>query len=261
MDEIRKPFFVLALIAWLLVVVVELGSNLLPVPEVTATQLKAQLLHDAPDQPPPVDGDLEGMVRARSAQPPRPGYAIASLIELDGLAFMGLFWMGAGLVISRRLVGRVQAIASLIVSLIAIIVGILLAIRLVVLIFVMLGLFLAPPFGTLAYLAIWGFFATAAATTTLGILLALKLAAVVLLVLAQQNFLKNTGLVVLVVLSLLLTLLVNFLVGFPPGILVSITDVFAALVVVIVAIIWALLVFIASIVATIKAIPPENTAR
>jgi hypothetical protein len=260
MDEIRRPFFLAALVAWLLVVVVELGSNLIPVPAVSAAQLKAQILHDAPDDPPPSDADLQDMVRVRREQPPRPGYAITSLIAFDGMAFMGLFWMGAGLVISRRLAARVQAITALIVSLLAIIAGIVVALLLLALLFIMLGLFLAPPFGTLAYLAIWGFFATGAAATTTGILLFLKLATVVLLVLAQQRFLKNKGLVVLLAVSLLLTLLISFLHGFPPGILVSITDVIAALVILVVAIIWSLLVFISSIIATIKAIPPEKTS-
>jgi hypothetical protein len=261
MDEIRRPFFLLALIAWLLVVLVELGSSFLPVPDVSAAQIKAQLLRDSPDEPPPSDADLQGMARARSDQPPRPGYAITALFAFDGLAFMGLFWMGAGLVTSRRLVGRVQAITSLIVSLIALIVGGFVAIALVTLLLVMLGLFLAPPFGTLAYLAIWGFFDTGSATATLGTLLFLKLAAAVLLVLAQQSFLKNTNLVILLTLSLLLTLLIRFLHAFPSGILVSITDVLAALIVIVVAIIWSLLVFIAAIIATTKAIPPEKTRR
>jgi hypothetical protein len=261
LDQIRRPFFLAALIAWLLVVLTEIGSGFLPVPDVSAKDLRAAIVRDnPPDEAPPGDADLQNMAQARKDKPPRPGYAISALVAFDGLAFLGLFWMGAGLVISRRLVGRVQGIVSLIVALVAIVAAIVAAIVLFTLLLVMMGLFLAPPFGTLAYLAIWGFFSRGPAAATLGILLFLKLAAAVLLVLAQQDFLKNKGLLILVGLSLLLTVLVSFLHGFPPGILVSITDVIAALIILVVSIIWAILVLIGAIMATIKAIPQEKTS-
>jgi hypothetical protein len=257
-DQIRKPFFWAALIAWLLVVLVELGSSFLPVPDVSVRELRESIMRDQPaDRDPPDEADLQSMVRARSEQPPRPGYAITALIAFDGMAFLGLFWMGAGLVISRRLVGRVQGIVSLIVALVTIVGSIVAVFVLIALLLVMVGLLLAPPFGTLAYLAIWGFFSRGAAAATLGLLLGLKLAAGVLLMLAQQSFIKNKGLVAVLLSSLLLNVVVGFLHGLPPGILVSITDVIAALIVLVVAIIWAILVLIGSIVAVIKAIPPE----
>ena len=260
-DQIRKPFFWAALIAWLLVVLTEIGASFLPVPDISARELRESIIRDQPaDQDPPDEADLQNMVRARSEQPPRPGYALTALIAFDGMAFLGLFWMGAGLVISRRLVGRVQGIVSLIVALLTIVSSIVAVFVLIALLVVMLGLLLAPPFGTLAYLAIWGFFPRGSAAATLGLLLGLKLVAGVLLLLAQQSFVKNKGLVVVLVLSLLLNVVVGFLHGFPPGILVSITDVIAALVILVVAIIWAILVLIGSIVAVIKAIPPEKTS-
>jgi hypothetical protein len=258
LDEINRPFFLLALIAWLLVVCVEIGSSFLSVPEPTAQQMQAQMIREQPDEPPPSIAEINEMKKERDKDPPRPGYAITCLIFFDGLAFLGFFWMGAGLVLSRRFVGRIQGIISLIVSLITIIVGIITAILIFVLLTVMIGLFLAVPFGTLAYLAIWGFFNTSGAATTIGILLFLKIATGVLLVLAQRRFLLNKGLVVLLLLSIGLTFLISFLHGFPPGILVSITDAIAALIIMIVSIIWAILVFIGAIIATIKAIPPEK---
>ncbi len=259
-DQLRRPFFLAALIAWLLVVLTEIGAGFLPVPDVSGKELRAAIVRDQPPgEPPPDDADLQNMVRARSEQPPRPGYAITALAAFDGLVFLGLFWMGAGLVISRRLVGRTQGIVSLIVALLTIVISILAAIVLFTLLLVMLGLFLAPPFGTLAYLAIWGFFSRGPAAATLGLLLALKIGAAVLLVLAQQDFIKRKSLLILLGLSLLLTVLIGFLHGFPPRILVSITDVIAALVILVVSIVWAILVLIGSILATIKAIPPEKT--
>jgi hypothetical protein len=261
LDELRKPFFVAALIAWFLVVLVEIGSNLLPVPDVSAAELKLAILKDLPEgEDPPSDRELQDMVRARSEKPPRPGYAITALVAFDGMVFLGLVWMGAGLVFSRRLVGRVQGVVNAIVAFLTILGGILAVVLLIALLMVMVGLFLAVPFGTLAYLAIWGFFDRGPAAATVGILLFLKLATIVLLVLAQQSFLTRKMLVVLLGLSLLLNLLVGFLHGLPPGVLVSITDVIAALVILIVAILWAIFVFIGSIVAIVKAIPPEKTS-
>lgn len=99
---------------------------MLPVPGVSAQELRAAIVRDQPpDEAPPSDADLQNMIQARREQPPRPG------------------------------------IVSLLVALVTILVAILAAVVLVTLLLVMLGLFLAPPFGTLAYLAIWFFFARA----------------------------------------------------------------------------------------------------
>src|SRR5215510_1534986 len=105
-DEIRRPFFLAALIAWLLIVLVEVGASfLLPVPSVTKADFVAAIGNDPSQRDsPPSQQDVEKMFAARIKNPPRPGYAITTLIAFDGLAFLGLFWMGAGLVISRRLV-------------------------------------------------------------------------------------------------------------------------------------------------------------
>ena len=235
--EIRRPLFLGALVAWLVVVLVEVGASVLPVPPLTVGELRAALERDQPDEPPPGPAELAEMVRARNDQPPRPGYAITAQAGLDGVAVLiGLAWMGAGLVWPRA-TGRVQGVASLVISLIAIFAGVTVAMLLFALLMVMIGLFLAVPFGTLAYLAIWGFFARGPAAATLGLVLALKLVGAALLVVAQPRFLQNTRLVVLVGLSLLLTVLISLLHAFPPGILVSITDVLAALIVVIVALV------------------------
>ena len=91
-DQIRRPFFLVALCAWVLVVLVELGSGLLlPVASLSEAQLLAAMTSDNSDPPSPAD--LRSMVRARNEKPPRPGYAISSLAAFDGLALLGLFWM------------------------------------------------------------------------------------------------------------------------------------------------------------------------
>jgi hypothetical protein len=143
------------------------------------------------------------------------------------------------------------------VSVLAILGAIVAVLALFALLMVMLGLFLAVPFGTLAYLAIWGFFDVGSASWALGLLLFLKVGAAVLLLVAQLTFLENKGLVTLLLVSMLLTAIVAFLHGFPPRILASITDVIAALVVLVVTAVWALVLLIASLFATFKALKPE----
>ena len=119
---------------------------------------------------------------------------------------------------------------------------------------IMVSLFLAVPFGTLAYLALWGFFPVGEAAVLLGLVLLLKLVWAGMLVLAQPRFLQNKGLVLLILTTLLCTVVLEFLHNLVPVILVSIVDDVAALVFAIIAIIWGLVLLIGSIPAIVKAI-------
>ncbi len=83
-------------------------------------------------------------------------------------------------------------------------------------------------------------------------ILFLTLACLVLLVLAQQRFLKGKGLMLLLVTAALLTFVTSLLHSIVPGFLVSITDALAALITAIVSAIWALLVLIWGIVAAVR---------
>jgi hypothetical protein len=82
----------------------------------------------------------------------------------------------------------------------------------------------------------------------------LKIATGILLVFAQQRFLQNKGLVLLLLTCLVCGLILSFLHALVPTILVSITDDIAAIVFAIIAIIWALVLLIGSIPSVIKAI-------
>ena len=119
---------------------------------------------------------------------------------------------------------------------------------------IMVSLFLAVPFGTLVYLALWGFFPVGKSAAILGLVLFLKLVFGALLVLAQPRFLQNKGLVLLVGTTLLCTVVLAFLHGFVPVILVSIVDDIAALIFAIIAIIWGIILLIGSIPSIWKAI-------
>ena len=116
----------------------------------------------------------------------------------------------------------------------------------------MIGLFLAVPFGTIAYLAAFGSFPVGAAAATLGVLLLLKLVFGGCLVVAHHGFLENKTLVLLTLTSLLANVIVAFLHGFPPGVLASITDAVAAIVVAILGLVWAIVLLVKSVVALVR---------
>ncbi len=140
----------------------------------------------------------------------------------------------------ERTFGQLQGLSTLIFSLVLVIAAIAMIFSALALLLLMISLFLAVPFGTLAYLAIYGFFNRGGAAALLGIILALKLGFAVCLVIAQQGFLKNTMLVLLILSSFVASLVVSFLLGFVPGFLASITDALGAILVGICGAIWAI---------------------
>jgi hypothetical protein len=124
----------------------------------------------------------------------------------------------------------------------------------VLLLILMVTLLLAVPFGTLAYLAIYGFFNRGGAAAVLGLLMVLKVGVGASLIAAQQRFLQNKGLVLLVLSTLLCSAIVSLLHGIVPGILVSITDAIGAIINGICGLIWAVVLLIGAIPAILKAV-------
>ncbi len=242
MGKLRTPFFVIALVAIALVVLVEVGSSLV----LGGGSAGGSLLTSAADlgvTPTDVSGVEEP-----------PGRAILYLALLDGILLYTVALMGASLVLPERLHGRIQGVLTLVVSILLILGSLVLLIIAFVELLVMVALFFAAPFGTIAYLALWGFFPRGDAAVLLSLLTFLKLVFAVTLLLAHQRFLQNKGLVALVLTSLLANVVVAFLHGFVPIILVSIVDDIAAVVLAIVGIIWGIVLLIGSIPAIVKAI-------
>ena len=166
----------------------------------------------------------------------RPGLGIRYLALLDGIVLITVGLMLTGLYFPESIHARVQAVASCFGSCFLILLGIVLIILAILLLFLMVGLFLAAPFGTIAYLAIFGDFDTSGAAVTLGLLMVLKIGFVACLILANQAFLLSKPLVALIITSLVATIIVSFLQGLLPGFLVSITDTIAAIIVGIIAV-------------------------
>ena len=222
LDELRKPFFIIALVIMLCVVLVETASP--------------------------------WMMNVSNESFDLPGYGIQYLLFIDSFLFYVSLLIGLALIIPERIQGRVQGCVTLIFSFfgcLGIIVAIIFALVFLIL---LVTLLLAPIFGTIAYLAVYGDFDRSGANITLSLIMFLKILFAVFLILAHQRFLQNKSLVLLTLTSLIATLIVSFLHNLVPGILVSITDTIGALIAAILALIWAIVFIIGSIIAIVKAI-------
>lgn len=227
LDTLRKPFFIAALALIAVIVLVELGS--------------AAVLRDVSDA-------------AATMDVGRPGLGVASVGLFDVLLLYTVLVMGAALIVPQRIQGRVQGLATLVFSIVLLLADIALLFVTIQLVVLMVTLFLAAPFGTIAYLAMWGAFDTSSATVALGLTMSLKLCFVACLVLAHQRFLQNKGLVLLIVLSLVATFALGVLHGFVPGFLVSITDGIGAIVIGIVVAVLAVMFLVGAVISVVKAI-------
>ena len=227
LDAMRKPLFVVSLIAILLAVLVELGSIAFVGQNVNA---------------------------ANSLNVSLTGKAIPAMAFLDGLVLFATTIIGVALLVPERVQSKVQGIVTLIFSILLLLGTIIILFKDLILLVLMVSLLMAPPFGTLAYFALWSHFDTSTAYAALSLIMLLKIVFAVCLVLAQQRFLQNKGLVLIICTSFLANLLIVFLYGFVPGFLVSIVDVIAALVICILAIIWGIIYLIGGIVSVVKVI-------
>jgi hypothetical protein len=252
---LRTPFFLVAVVALLLAFLMEIGSHFALG---GGNPGKAAMKQTAGKELGKNAGDVDiGSVEPKDA---RPGLGIPYLAFLDGLLLLAVGLMGMSLIIPERITGRIQGFITLVVTFFVALGSFFAILFAIGLLLTMVGLFLAMPFGTLAYLAIWGFFDTGGAAATLGFVLLLKLVFAVLLVIAHQRFLENKGLVLLILTSLLANIIISFLQGFVPGILVSITDAIAAIIVGILALIWAIVLLIGSVISVVKALKIEKSS-
>jgi hypothetical protein len=232
LDSMRKPFLIVALIAIALAVLVELGS----IAMVRTSQTSA------------------GSSTAAALQVSPAGKAIPAMAFLDGLILFATVIITIALLVPERVQSKVQGIVTLIFSILLVLGCIVVIFADIALLFLMVGLLMAVPFGTLAYMAVWASFDTPSASAALSAIMLLKIVFAVCLVLAQQRFLENKGLVLIMITSFISNLVIAFLQGMVPGFLVSITDDIAAIIVCILAIIWAVVYLIGGIISVVKVI-------
>ena len=199
-DRLRTPLFVIAAIVLIIAIGMEAGSALVK-PRFDEAAMRAQASKQLAGSDMSKDDRnqvVEDMIaQGRKSEKP-PGTAIPYMAVLDALVLFGVLLMGASLILPDGLHGRIQGIVTLIVSIIALLAAIVLILKAFVELVVMVSLFLAPPFGTLAYLAKWGFFDRGGAGLVLGMSMLLKVAFAILMVLAHQRVLQNKGLVLIV---------------------------------------------------------------
>ncbi|MDO3705200.1 hypothetical protein Q3W71_26365 [Micromonospora sp. C28SCA-DRY-2] len=242
MGELRKPFLLLAMLAMVLAVAVELGAGLL-----TGGGDAGAALRDSAGALDVELGEVSGVT-----EPSGRGTGYLALVDAVAVWTTGLFCLS--LLLSERVQGRVQGVATLVFAIVLILVSLVALLVALVELSVMVSLFLAAPFGTLAYLALWGFFPVGEAALLLGLVLLLKLAWAGLLLAAQPRFAQNKGLVALALTTLLCTVVLEFLHRLVPVILVSIVDDIGALVFAVVALVWGVVLLVGSVPAIVKAV-------
>lgn len=256
MDSLRKPFLILAVILSIVIVLLEVGS--LALPDNNDTLTAAQLANN-PDIA-AAFADVQSQANnLADDRPPGMGISYMALVDAEVLLTIGL--IGAALIVPARLQARVQGFVTCGFSCLVILGAIGLVFLALGLLILMISLFLAVPFGTIAYLAIYGFFNRGGASAVLALLMLLKLGMGASLILAQQRFLQNKGLVLLILTSLVCNVIISFLHGLVPIILVSITDAVSAICMAIIAIIWAILLLIGAVMSILKIIRPDPSFR
>jgi hypothetical protein len=247
MGGLRTPLFVLALILIGFAVLIEIGSA--AVLQSPGSQLSASDVSEVDE-----DLNLDDVEADQVGSTDQPGLAIQYLALVDSIVLFTVGLMGVSLLVPERIHGRIQGIITLIFSLILLMLCITLIFAALGLVLLMVSLFVAVPFGTLTYLAIYGAFDRGGASAVLSFLMLLKIGFAVCLVLAHQRFLQNKGLMLIVLTALLANVIVSLLHGIVPIILVSITDGIAAIIVGILAAIWAIILLVGAIIAVLKAV-------
>jgi hypothetical protein len=262
--KLRKGFLALAVASLALCLSGEIGGGVWLVKSGAPPAARAG--------PAAMDGDRTldpgAVARARSlaearvgpAQLARPGKGIPYLALLDVLLLLTVGFIAASFVLPERAVAPVHALSSLIVALLVLLGSVLGFFAALDLTMAMVSLFLAVPFGTAVYMALWGSFPVGAAAATLGVLLLLKLCYGGCLLLAQPQFLENRGLVLLSLTSLVANALVAFLQGLPPGVLASVADAVAAAAVAVLAAIWAVVVVVWAVTALSRLVAASRLA-
>ena len=266
MNKLRWPFLLLALLVTLVIVMIELSA-------VRATNVAARLpwfvTGASPGEVSEAFGAftpeqarrLQELQREKAAEIQNleaelSGYGVESLQFVDGFLLFTLALMTLALVLPEYLQAKVQGILTAIFAIVVILAGIVKGFLVLAKLLLMVAMLLAFPFGTLAYLIIYGSFPRAAGNAVLALIFLLKFVVVILLLLAHQRFAENKGLVIFILLAFVANLIVSLLYGIVPGFLVSITDAIAALVVIIIGVILAIILLILAIISIILALKP-----
>lgn len=264
--ELRKPIFVLSIIIIIVVLLVEISfvsptrvAGFLPgfLTGRADIPLGDQIEAFSPEQKAKLDEVRNEKADELGAlQEDIQGFGVPYLAFVDAILVFTLVLMALSTLINKALHAKIQGCLTVIFAILLILGAILALFIALGKLILMVSMFLSFPFGTIAYLIIYGSFPSAAGNAVLSLLFILKVVFSVVLLLAHQRFVENKGLVLFLIVSFICGIIVSFLYGIVPGILVSITDAIAGIVVAIIAIILAIILIIGAIISIILALKP-----
>lgn len=266
MRRLRLIPFAIALLLLLAIIGIELGS-------VTATQVAARLpafLGGGQAPSVPISEAIQAFSPEQQAQLNKlrqekaqelaaltndiEGFGVPYLRFVDVIVLFTLGLMTLGMIIPDYVHGKIQGCLTIIFAIFLIIAAIVAIFIALAKLLAMVALLLAFPFGTLAYLIIYGSFPRDAVGTVLGFLFFLKILFAIVLLIAHQRFIENKGLLIFIILSFVSNIIVVFLHTFVPRMLVSITDALAGIIVGIIAVILALVLGLGAILSVVFAV-------
>jgi hypothetical protein len=251
--QLRKPFFILAIVLFAVAALLEAGSGLFTdstpaeadVASKVGNELKGHVTDAAGDE-------ITGEVLRALKQREKPGLGLRYLAWLDAIVFYVIGMAGVGLILPAAIQGKLQSIVTLVVSLVTLVISVVMIFAAFQLLLTMVTLVTAPPFGTAAYMATWGFFDRRGARMILSASLLLKIGFAVSLVAAHQRYLLHKGFIFLTLMSLLAAATISLLHGAVPLALVSIADALAAIVVGVLAVVVAIVLLVGAVIGVIK---------
>lgn len=261
----RTPFFVIALLLMLVIVLIERSQ----VDPAWVNRLLTGFLQQRQNVqvdaffdlfPPKQKVQLDKLLAEKADEAREKlnedieGFGIPMLQYVDGVLLFSLALIGLGLVLPAVVQVKIQGCLTLIFAIVLLLTALVLIFLVIAKLIVMVSLLLSFPFGTIAYFFIFANFPRGASVALLGFLFSLKILVGILLLLAHQRFIENLGLVLMVLTSLVANIIVSLLHTIVPGFLVSITDAIAGIVVLILAIIWAIILIIGAIISIITLI-------
>src|SRR5664279_5727090 len=150
MDDLRKPFFIAAVILMLFVVSIEVGAGLtLRGAPPASGSIMGSISGALPDPIKQALGNVDSnqVENLASASNDVPGNGIPYMAVLDAMLLFTVGLVASSLIITDRVQGRVQGCVTFILSILLILAAIAMIILGIVLLLLVVALLLAVPFG------------------------------------------------------------------------------------------------------------------
>lgn len=246
---------ILACLAILVAVGLEIGARFLPVPAMAPDPAMFQAMDEEDREAARAQFDEQ----SRDAERP-PGLALPALALLDGLLAWTGFLFATATVMAQGWHSRLRAVATVVVCLAVIGTAVAMLLAAVGKLTLMLSLLLAAPFGTIAYLAVYGGFNSGAVLAMLGAATLCRALFIGLLLVASWRYLENKTLMLLTGTGFLGGFVVGGLFALLPGILHSVGDAVSAIVLAVLGLVWAVVLLLMSLPALIKLLRVDRLA-